>query len=63
MEGGERILQLHPGEYDYLVPDLMQSTQGRYIFILPVVVVMLILYGKNNYRVIYYWLVLARRLL
>ena len=52
MEGGERIPQLHPGEYDYLVLELMQSTQGRYIFILPVVVVMLILYGKNHYRVI-----------
>ena len=39
LEVGERRYQAHSREYDWLVPDLTLNTQGRYIPILPVVLV------------------------
>ena len=48
MEGGERNFQSHSVEYYWLGPDLTQNTQGRYILILPVVVVMLTLPGHKS---------------
>ena len=37
MEGFERCSQSHSRKYDWLGPDLMKNTQGRYILILLVV--------------------------
>ena len=51
--GDERRYPLNTGEYDCLGPNLMQNTQGQYVHILLVEVVMLTPPGKNHYRVIY----------
>ena len=37
LEDGKRCSQPHSVEYDWLGPYLTQNTQGRYILILPVV--------------------------
>ena len=42
MEGGERFSQSYPIEYDWLGPELTLNTWGRYILILPIVLVTLI---------------------
>ena len=39
MEDGERRSQSHYIEYDWLVPDLTQKSQGRYILIFPEVLI------------------------
>ena len=39
MEDGERISQSDSGEHDWLGPDLTRNIQGRYILILPVVLI------------------------
>ena len=41
VEYGKRCPQLHSRKYDWLVPDRTKNTQGSYIPILPVVIIML----------------------
>ena len=64
MEYGERRPQSHSGEYDWLDPDLTQNTQGRYILILPEVLItpthMLLMTGP---KLVSYYPHLAQRLL
>ena len=52
VEGGERHPQSHSGEYDWLGPDLMWNTQGWYIYIFLVAVVMVTPNRHNHYIVI-----------
>ena len=39
MEDGEKRSQSHSVEYDWLVPELAQNTQGRYILVLTAVLI------------------------